>query len=104
MAYTEEELTKIMRQVESDMQLFGRMTQETADQLNDSKMGIKGFSDATRKAGGALGSLGGAMAGATKAIYENKQGAAAFNDSLDKMSDAAKMASLALAAIIPGQV
>lgn len=102
MAYTEEELTRIMRQVEEDMRTFGRMTQETADSLADSKAGVKGFSEAVRKGGSALGSLGQAAGLAAKSMYENKQGAAAFNDSLDKMSEAAKMASIALALIIPG--
>jgi SLT domain-containing protein len=102
MAYTEEELTRIMRQVEEEMAAFGRITQETADSLTDAKVGVKGFSDAVRKGGSALGSLGQAATASAKAMYENKQGASAFNDSLDKMSDAAKMASLALAAIIPG--
>ena len=102
--FTAEEYSDIMERVAREMEQFGRLTQETEDALNDAKVGIKGFSAATRKAGETVTSLGKASTEAAKAMYENKQGAAAFNSSLDEMGKAVTAASAAIALLMPGGV
>ena len=102
MADQNQELAEIMERVNREMSLYGQLTKETADAYNDAKVGIKGFSEATRKAGSAIGKLGDAGMQAASAMYEGKKGAAAFNSSIDSMAESAQMAGTALALLIPG--
>lgn len=102
MADQNQEMIEIMERVNRELSLYGQLTKETADAYNDAKVGIKGFSEATRQAGGAIGKLGQAGMQAASAMYEGKKGAAAFNSSVDSMAESAQMAGAALALLIPG--
>ena len=93
------ELEAVMRQVNSEMEYFGRITQSTADQLRDAQTGVKGFSNAVREAPKALGKAAGDM---TSALYRGAQGGKAFNSSVDSMAQAADSAATVLSALIPG--
>lgn len=102
MADQNQQIAEAMERVNREMDLFGRVTQETADQLTDAKVGIKGFSEATRTAGAVLGKLADAGMQAAGAMYDGKKGAAAFNDSVKSMGESAEIAGAALALLIPG--
>lgn len=102
MADQNQQIAEAMERVNREMDLFGRVTQETADQLTDAKVGIKGFSEATRIAGGVVSKLADAGMQAAGAMYEGKKGASAFNDSVKSMGESAEIAGAALALLIPG--
>lgn len=102
MADQNQELAEIMQRVNHEMEAYGHLTRETADALNDAKVGIKGFSQATRLGGSAIGKLGDAAGATAEAMYKGEKGAAAFNNSIDSMSQSAELAAAALALIIPG--
>jgi hypothetical protein len=72
------------------------------DQEMKAKHGVENFTAGTAKAAGALGALGGAGMAAASAMLKGEKGAAAFNQSVDGMADAAKMAGAALTLLIPG--
>ena len=93
------ELEAVMRQVNSEMEYFGRITQATADQLRDAQTGVKGFSNAVREAPKALGKSASDMA---SAMYRGAQGGKAFNNSIESMTQAADSAATVLSALIPG--
>lgn len=102
MADQNQQLADTIERLNSELRLYGELTQATADAVNDAKVGIKGFSAATRMAGGAVEAVGKAATAAAGAMYEGKKGAGAFNDSLTELGKAAEIASVALAAIVPG--
>lgn len=102
MADQNQQLADVMERVNREMAIYGELTKDTADAYNDAKVGIKGFSAATRMAGGAVEAVGKAATAAAGAMYEGKKGAAAFNDSITELGSAAKIAAAALALIIPG--
>ena len=88
------------------MREAGQVSKQTQDQLYDAQMkqkyGVTNATEGFNKAGGAAGSLAKAGMDAAKAMLEGKKGAAAFNQSVDGMADAAKMAGAALTLLIPG--
>jgi muramidase (phage lysozyme) len=98
-----QELAEIMERVNDEMRRFGKISEETANAL-------KAGSDTRArelKAGGAaaadaLGSVAKAGMASAKAMYDGQKGAAAFNGSLDAMSEAATAAGIALTFLIPG--
>lgn len=102
MADQNQQLADTVARLNSELSLYGELTQSTADSLNDARVGIKGFSAATRMAGGAVESVGRAATAAAGAMYEGKKGAAAFNDSIGELGNAAKIAAAALALLVPG--
>lgn len=102
MADQNQQLAEVMERVNREMALYGELTKDTADALNDAKVGIKGFSAATRMGGDAIMSVGKAATAAAGAMYEGKKGAAAFNDSITELGTAAKIAGAALALLVPG--
>lgn len=95
------ELEAAMRQVNAELQYFGRVTQATADQMRDAQVGVKGFSNAVRETPKALGKAAGDM---TSAMYRGAQGSKAFNSSVDAMAQAANNAATVLTAMLPGGV
>lgn len=99
MALTNEELARLMEEVNYELDRFGKMTAGTADRLRDAKVGVEGFSNAVREAPKQIGKAAGQMAGA---MYRGEQGAKAFNSSIDSMADAASAATTVLSALIPG--
>lgn len=102
MADQNQELAETMQRVNHELEAYGHLTRDTADALNDARVGIKGFSAATRTTGSAIGKLGDAAAAGAEAMYKGEKGAAAFNNSIDSMSQSAELAAAALALIIPG--
>lgn len=101
-----QELADLMSRVNREMELYGRMHQSTADEVQDaamkSKYGITNFTKGTATAADALTSVAKAGVEGAKAMYEGKKGAAAFNSSIDELSNAAKLAGAALTLLIPG--
>lgn len=93
------ELEAAMRQVNAELDYFGRISRSTADQMRDVQVGVKGFSNAVREAPKALGKAAGDM---TSALYRGAQGGKAFNSSIDAMAKAADDAATVLSALIPG--
>ena len=102
------QLSAAMLQVQNDLAQFGRVTQQSADQLKDAQMkakyGSESFTKGANTAAQALGALAGAGIESTKAMYEGKKGAAAFNSSLDELSKAAALAGTALTLLMPGGI
>jgi len=102
------QLSAAMLQVQNDLAQFGRVTQQSAEQLKDAQMkakyGSESFTKGANSAAQALGALAGAGIESTKAMYEGKKGAAAFNSSLDEMSKAAVLAGTALTLLLPGGI
>lgn len=100
------QLSAAMLQVQNDLAQFGRVTQQSAEQLKDAQMkakyGSESFTKGANTAAQALGALAGAGIESTKAMYEGKKGAAAFNSSLDELSKAAALAGTALTLLVPG--
>lgn len=105
---TQRQLSAAMLQVQNDLAMFGRVTQQSAEALKDaemkSKFGVENFTKATNTAGQALGALAGAGIESTKAMYEGKKGMGAFNSGLDELSKAAALAGTALTLLIPGGI
>jgi hypothetical protein len=89
-----------------EMESYGRLSKETSDSVFDasmkSKTGLNNFSAGATAAGQVIGGLAKAGAAATSAMYNNQKGAAAFNSSLDAMSEAAMAAGAMLTFMIPG--
>ena len=102
------QLSAAMLQVQNDLAQFGRVTQQSAEQLKDAQMkakyGSESFTKGANTAAQALGALAGAGIESTKAMYEGKKGAAAFNSSLDELSKAAMLAGTALTLLMPGGI
>ena len=100
-----EELTRLLEQVNYEMNMFGKVTKQTADDMFDAKVKEKtGINNATKgmdKFGDAAGYVAGAAMSAGKAMLEGKKGAAAFNESIDSMAQAATAAAVALALMNP---
>ena len=87
---------------------LGKVSEATQEAITDAQMkakyGIENFTKGTKTAGDALGALAGAGIASTKAMYEGKKGAAAFNSSLDELSKAATLAGTALTLLLPGGI
>ena len=100
-----EELTRLLGQVNYEMEMFGRVTKRTADEMYDANMKDKfGINNATKgmaALGDGLTSLAGAVGSAGKAMLDGKKGAGAFNESIDGMAKAATAAAIALALMNP---
>jgi len=100
-----EELTRLLEQVNYEMNMFGKVTKQTADDMFDAKVkdktGINNATKAIDKFGDAAGYVAGAAMSAGKAMLEGKKGAAAFNESIDSMAQAATAAAVALALMNP---
>jgi hypothetical protein len=101
-----DELSRLLRQANEQIRDYGKVTKETQEAITDAQMkakyGVENFSKAANTAGAALGALAGAGIESTKAMYEGKRGAAAFNSSLDEMSKAVALAGTALTLLVPG--
>jgi len=95
-----EELARIMAQVNLEMNRYGQLTKETADKKKDLEFraatGLHNITEATEKGASAVINLGKAMMGAASSMYQGKKGAAAFNDSVDSLTTAAKAAAAGL--------
>ena len=105
-----EELARILEQVNRDLDYYGKITKQTADDMFDADIKAKtamfggGINNATKgmdKFGDAAGYVAGAAMSAGKAMLEGKKGAAAFNESIDSLAQAATAAAVALALMNP---
>jgi len=103
-----EHMARLLEQANGEVQRYGKVTKETQEAMTDAQMkakfGVENFTKSTNTAGQALAALAGAGIESTKAMYEGKKGAAAFNSSLDEMSKAAALAGTALTLLIPGGI
>jgi hypothetical protein len=101
-----EELAKILERVNYDMDMFGKLTKETADAKFDADVKAKtGLNNATKgmtALGDGLAAVAGSAFSAGKAMADGKKGAAAFNESVDGMAKAAAAAGAVLTLMIPG--
>ena len=98
--FESERLAQLMADVNRQMQEYGEVSQDTQKKVYDanikSKYGIENATAAIEGAGKAAGHLSKASTEATRAMYDNKKGATAFNSSLDSTSSAAFAAGKAL--------
>jgi hypothetical protein len=96
----------LLQQVNKELAQFGEITQATAEKVKDaemkSKYGIDNFSKSTATAAQGLGELAKGATSTFKAMADGKKGAAAFNEGLDHMTQAASLAAVALTMLIPG--
>ena len=96
----------LLQQVNKELAQFGEITQATAEKVKDaemkSKYGIDNFSKSTATAAQGLGELAKGATSTFKAMADGKKGAAAFNEGLDHMTQAASLAAIALTMLIPG--
>ena len=103
-----QELARTMAQLNQDMALYGRATEQTMTAQKDAHMkakyGIDNFSAGTASAAKALEGLGGAAIAGMKAMAEGKKGAAAFNGAMDELATSATAAGAALALLVPGGI
>ena len=103
-----QELARTMAQLNQEMALYGRVTEQTmADQKDahmKAKYGINNFTAGTQQAAKSLESLGSALLAGAKAMAEGRKGAAAMNGALDEVAQAATAAGAALALMIPGGI
>ena len=81
---------------------FSRASEQMQDAAMKAKYGINNFTKGTESAAESITSMAKAGTEGAKAMLEGKKGAAAFNSAIDEMSNAAKSAGAALAAMIPG--
>ena len=101
-----DELSRLLRQANEQIRDYGKVTKETQDAIVDAQMkakyGVEHFSKAANTAGQALGALAGAGIESTKAMYQGKKDATAFNASLGELAKAATLAGTALTLLMPG--
>jgi muramidase (phage lysozyme) len=98
-----QELAEIMERVNEEMRRYGRITEETAEALRaGSDKRAKELQASGKATADALGAVAKAGMASASAMYRGEKGAAAFNSSLDAMSEAATAAGVALTFLIPG--
>ena len=97
---------EILARVNSDLEKFGYITEDTARAMKDAETGVKNFAkkadqaaDLTLKAFTAVASTG---IEAAMAMHEGAKGNQAFNSSLDKMKEGVEATGALLTALIPG--
>tara|TARA_R110000868_G_scaffold362045_2_gene624121 strand:- start:684 stop:3623 length:2940 start_codon:yes stop_codon:yes gene_type:complete len=97
---------EILSRVNSDLEKFGYITEDTAQAMKDAETGVKNFAkkadqaaDLTLKAFTAVASTG---IEAAMAMHEGAKGNQAFNSSLDKMKEGVEATGALLTALIPG--
>jgi len=98
----DEELTRLQQKVIDEFRELGRVTPETAKALHDAQTEISNFNFKVELGTKFLGKMGDAVSNTTKAMYRGEKGAAAFNQSVGDMADAAQIAAVGLSLLIPG--
>jgi hypothetical protein len=100
-----EELTRLLEQVNYDMNQYGKVMKQTSEGMHDAQVKAKyGINNATKgaeKFGEAASYVAAAAMASGKAMLEGKKGATAFNESIDSMAQAATAAAVALALMNP---
>lgn len=101
-----QEFAEIMADVNREMKLYGQLHATTAERLKDAEMkakfGIDNFSKATGTGAEALIKLGGAAKAAAGASLDGSKKASSMNGAFDQLTDAAKLATVALTLLVPG--
>ena len=98
----EENLARITEEVNEQMRRFGYILPETSQRLLEAQSGIQNFGFKVQIATGIMGNLADAVGDYTRAMYRGEKGAAVFNNSIDRMADAAQMAAVGLSLLVPG--
>lgn len=98
----EENLARITEEVNEQMRRFGYILPETNQRLLEAQTGIQNFGFKVQIATSIMGSLADAVGDYTKAMYRGEKGAAVFNNSIDRMVDAAQTAAVGLSLLVPG--
>ena len=97
-----------LRRLNIEFNRYGDLTAQSADAIRRKTAAETYRDNQLEKSGQAaaqsLQSLGKAVGSAASAMYEGRQGAAAFNDSIANMNTAIKQAAIALAVLAPGGV
>ena len=100
-----EELARLLEQVNYEMNMFGKISKLTSEEMHDAQVKAKyGINNATKgaeKFGEAASYVAAAAMASGKAMLEGKKGATAFNESIDSMAQAATAAAVALALMNP---
>ena len=99
---TAEDNAQIIQQAAYELQMFGKLSAETANKLADAKTGITNFNDKVKNAGGALGSLADAFVSYNKVLYEGGSANKANAAALGELGKSAKYAGAFLALLVPG--
>jgi len=98
----EENLARITEEVNEQMRRFGHILPDTSQRLLEAQTGIQNFGFKTQMATQTLGNLASAVGDYTKAMYRGEQGAAVFNSSMSKMTDAVSTFAIGLSLLMPG--
>jgi hypothetical protein len=92
----------ILAQVNQDLKELGYVSQKTTERMEAAEKATKDFETKMALGGKAVSALADAGMAAASAMYDGKKGAAAFNQSIDHMAEAAMAAGAALTLMIPG--
>ena len=98
----EENLARITEEVNEQMRRFGYILPETNQRLLEAQTGIQNFGFKVQMATSVMGNLADAVGDYTKAMYRGEQGAAVFNSSMSKMTDAVSTLAIGLSLLMPG--
>jgi hypothetical protein len=98
----EENLARITEEVNEQMRRFGYILPETSQRLLEAQTGIQNFGFKVQMATSVMGNLADAVGDYTKAMYRGEQGAAVFNNSMSKMTDAVSTLAVGLSLLMPG--
>jgi hypothetical protein len=92
----------ILAQVNQDLKELGYVSQKTTERMEAAEKATKTLNTKMALGGKAVTALADAGMAAASAMYDGKKGAAAFNQSIDHMAEAAMAAGAALTLMIPG--
>jgi len=98
----EENLARITEEVNEQMRRFGYILPETNQRLLEAQTGVQNFGFKVQMATSVMGNLAEAVGDYTKAMYRGEQGAAVFNNSMSKMTDAVSTLAIGLSLLMPG--
>ena len=99
---TAEDNAQIIQQAAYELQMFGKISAETANKLADAKTGITNFNDKVKQAGLAANSLADAFVSYNKVLYEGGSANKANAAALGELGKSAKYAGAFLALLVPG--
>jgi hypothetical protein len=98
----EENLARITEEVNEQMRRFGYILPETSQRLLEAQTGIQNFGFKVQMATSVMGNLADAVGDYTKVMYRGEQGAAVFNSSMSKITDAVSTLAVGLSLLVPG--
>jgi len=98
----EAELAELTERVNREFRELGRVTPDTAKAMMEAETQISNFNFKVEVGTKVLDKLASAAINTQKAMYRGEKGAAAFNQSIGDMADAAQIAAVGLSLLIPG--